>query len=239
MALNPILFFQSTIVVSALPWPAVWLWTLFGAILVWVGVRGVRAAVRTLAAMERQADALSRQAAELRELTRLSADGARTAASNAQALINSGRAWMVLEPALSGRAETLTVNVRAVNLGRSPAQIVGHSAMVQVMDAQETLPETPAYESSAGADPHPAPTRWVGPSSDFTAYTYYCGSLAAENPQVFRDIREGKRRLVLAGVVRYRDTQSETVHESRYCYWIFGTPSGVNLFGPSAWNLLI
>lgn len=239
MASALILLVQHTVVVSILPWLAVWLWSIFGAALVWVGIRGVRSAVRTLAAIERQGDAISRLAAETGQLVRLSADAARAAAVNAQALLDSGRAWIVLEPAVSGRADTLTVTVRAVNLGRSPAQIVDQSAAVQVLDGHETLPESPAYESPARDDLHPVPSRWVGPSSEFTAYTYYCGSLATEHPQIFAEIREGKKRLVLAGVVRYRDTLSEAPRESRYCYWIFGGQTGVIPFGPPAWNLLI
>lgn len=238
MTLSLFLLVQPAIAVSALPWFAVWLWSLLGILLVWAAIRGVRAAVRALAAIERQAKALSRQAAELRELSRLSADTSRAAAATAQALINSGRAWIVLEPSVSGRADTLTVNIRALNLGRSPAQIVSQSAAIRVLDSHEALPETAAYESPAEENSHPVPSRWVGPSAEFTAYTYYCGSLATENPQAFRDIREGKSRLILAGVVRYRDTLSETLHESRYCYWVFGTANGVSAFGPPAWNRL-
>lgn len=230
--------FQAAIVVSAVPWFAIWLWSLLGAALVWVGWRGIGAAVRTLAAVERQAEALSRQAVELRDLTRLTADTARSAAATTQALVHSARAWIVLEPSISGRAETLTVDVRAINLGRSPAQIVSQSADAQVLDAHETLPDAPPQEFEAHSGSHPVPVRWIGPSADFTACTYYCGSLAAERPQEFREIRDGKKRLVLAGVVRYRDTTSEEVRESRYCYSIFAAGGGLSAFGPTAWNRL-
>lgn len=140
---------------------------------------------------------------------------------------------------VSGRLETLTVTIKAMNMGRSPAQIVDELATAQVLPAGQPLPATPPYETGRQGGTAGVPMRWVGPSTEFTTYTYYCGSLASEAPEVFREVREGRKRRVVTGVVRYCDTRSDSVHESRYCYWIFGTAgAGGTMHGPAAYNLL-
>jgi hypothetical protein len=99
----------------------------FTGILIAVGIFGVRAAYKTLKAIEAQNAHIEKSA--------------NAALLNAQAVINSERPWIIVLPEKSNNG----YRFRAINSGRTPADVISYSAEAVCMNSVKELPTEPVY----------------------------------------------------------------------------------------------
>jgi hypothetical protein len=79
---------------------------------------------------------------------------------------------------------------------------------------------------------------WVHPGGSMpVGERYYTTAVTNMLPGLWDELRSGKKKLWLYGVVRYRDKVSSDIHETRFCCWK-SPANGVNLImgGPSGYN---
>ena len=187
-------------------------WVMSGLTLVYVCLTAFYALTshKTLKALEDQGshakeDAKARDE-QFEQQLKVSQAAATAASLNAQAIINSERAWVFADLLktigharfLGGGTTIIYVRVNCKNVGRSPAWIFEVRARFKFVEA-DTLPPIPPLEEAEGiwAGTHPiAPTDEPFSTDDF--------SLTAEG-------RQGEREwAVIYGVVKYRDIYNET-----------------------------
>jgi hypothetical protein len=186
--------------------------------LVLIGVVAIIAAWRTLGT-------LNKQTAD----TKTAADAALL---NAQAVINSERAWIDVigmanpEP---GWTKKLGVHFfRVQNKGRTPAQFISGTLDHVFVDTPNDLPVSPNYKSSFNS-----------PNEMFiTAGTYFDTS-PHFNPRAIieqRPISEKNVKpdqiLLFYGQIIYEDVFGQKAHETRWCYAWFDDVRGFVKTGP-------
>ena len=96
----------------------------FSGVLMVAGVWGIVVALRTLKMVKRQADEMMKQAALMKEQTAIAEKAANAALLNAQAVINAERPWLLIYPSRSGTGHHSSFTFKAVNRGRSPAEVI-------------------------------------------------------------------------------------------------------------------
>lgn len=141
------------------------------------------------------------QTNKLIEETRISADAAKT---SADVLVNSERAWLLVDVerapgsaaflagtnADNGSYAAILVDVIAKNQGRSPAWIIQHFQFFELLDS---IPPTPTFEKHIrDGDIYSQPVAVNG------EYKMRC-DLVAEGRM------EDKRQSIVYGIIRYRD----------------------------------
>lgn len=210
---------------------------LCSVVLVGVGIAGVLAALRTLNAVKAQAEEMKKQAAEMGEQTMIAQENAKAAYLNAQTLINSERPWLMIETSFSGDGDFLTFNFKAVNRGRSPAQVMHFGLQPHNIRVGETMPKDFPYRDAELPEARLVHTIWVAPGKNCDLDCYNVHSMASGAAASWQQIKSGERLLIITGFVRYRDTFSNQVHESRYCYQV-SSQSGSRLVmtGPPGYN---
>lgn len=182
---------------------------------------GVCIAIKTLKTVKRQTEAAMIAAkASLRQ---------------ANHIVASERAWMLIEGDPNPGFDSWIFNFSSKNYGKSPAEILFTDLSFGVLNIGDDLPEEPSYTKAKDAFSN---REWVPPQGDtevgsFHSYGVFTGELKDE----FDKIKEGRKILWLYGVVRYRDTVSATIHETRFCYWRkVGTGLGLIMGGPPGYN---
>lgn len=120
---------------------------LTGALLI-VGALDVRYAIKTLKGIERQANANEGQLREIQQageqtnkLIAQAGKQAEAALLNAQAAINSDRPWVIIFVTHQSGGYSF----RAMNLGRTPAEVISFSAEFKCVSNINELPPEPAY----------------------------------------------------------------------------------------------
>jgi hypothetical protein len=170
--------------------------------------------------------------------SKTAADAAKLAAEaakqSAEVAVNSQRAWMLIEGDPNPGFDSWIFTFTAKNYGKSPAEVLFTDLSFGVLDIREDLPEEPPY-TKAEVFGH---REWVPPQEDtevgsFYAYVVFTGELKSE----LGEIKDGRKKLWLYGVIRYRDTVSATIHETRFCYWRnIGAGLGLIMGGPAGYN---
>lgn len=172
--------------------------------LVFIGICGIYAAIKTLRAIEKQTDA-----------TVIAANAAK---DSADALINSERAWILLDRILPAHANLdrlipqgnfpLHMKVSFKNYGRTPAWIVGHGFSFTLEDKSFRPPDryTGPIENTFGAPVPPEPQENWEPIP--IGLTMRPEKLSKEELQA---VIAGEMVLILQGVVIYRDTFSDYI----------------------------
>lgn len=218
---------------------------LCNAALVIVGIWGIRTAVRTLRAIERQADEMVKQAALMKEQTAIAQKAAEAASSNAQSVINAERPWLLIEPSYTVNgmrgvpAASLTIKFKATNVGRSPAEVI-YAALDwrHLLLGQELLDE-PFFSENAPVEQQWAHTRWIKPDESFIpeGMDGQC-HISSDAAELWKYLIEGTCVLFVMGYIRYRDAISNSVHESRYCYLVSPKVGTMVMAGPPGYNKL-
>jgi hypothetical protein len=190
----------------------------FGIVLALAGIIGVCFAYRTLKILTRQ--------------TKAAMDTAKAARLNAQAIINSERAWMipritqpddreVMSPDEQGPDWKLTIEVRVTNCGKTPALVIGSlmelsSVKIESHMARSlvlALPEPPQYDNSEPGAP-------FAPGA-----IYVSGKFTRMYADIFRDDliagkpawESGEKCLCIKGFIDYVDAFKQP-HKTRFCY---------------------
>jgi hypothetical protein len=202
---------------------------LFTGALVTIGSLGIRSANETLKAIELQV-------LEMRAQTRVNEKVAEVARINAEAVVNSERALILVSHNAPAGSDTWDFQFKATNYGRSPAEIRWIFFEPIPLGRDDTLPEWPPY---VGTEDHMLMHReWVPPQGSIPVgdhYTQAIANMAAGG--LWQELQTGKKKLWLYGVIRYRDKVSSEVHETRFCYW--KSPAqhvGLLMGGPSGYN---
>ncbi len=227
-------------------WPPVWSnWALVA-----IGGIAARAAFNTLDVITRQANTMERQTAVMERQTagieqqvitsQTSAEAAKISANaakaSADALVNTERAWMILDkfnPTSPSSGPNNIISIQFRNCGRTPAWITNfvaryvtnQGAITQTINFDAILPQpTPGEPITTDA-----PTRWYGEKLQGT------GDLSEAE---FRSVRRGELTLYCFGILKYRDIFDKD-RETRFCFiymppitspeaWIYSGPADAN-----------
>ena len=200
-------------------------------VLILVGGLGVRAAYKTLKAIERQGLSMRRQTTHLRRsviFSRRSANAARRSADaaflNAQAVINAERPWVMIqikEDRVDDNAVVIfsrrSFQITIFNYGKTPAHITNcKGPTIKFLETPDSdLPTPPDYGTSAAWN-----KRFLAPND----------SLPIGDPIYPSDIKMGtvinaalegqrvKGDLVVYGLIEYNDRVSEKGYRTAFCY---------------------
>ena len=187
----------------------------------------------------RSAKATSQSVEQMKEQTTASKDAASAALLNAKALINAGRPWLLIDPKRSGEGKFTAFTFKAINRGRSPAEVINSGFEMMTPRLDEELPDEPYFGQGAAPNAQWVHTKWLAPGDDYVVDSYSVSYIVEGDPGLWTELNDGTRKLILMGFVRYRDTISNEVHESRYCYGIAdAAPTGVYMTGPFGYNKL-
>jgi hypothetical protein len=205
-------------------------YVIFTGLLVIIGGLGVGFAVRTLRAIEWQAE-------ETKTAAQAAKTGSEAAQKSAEALIAIERPWVLISHLMcsygifdpgDGKPRTMGYcNWRFRAYGSTPARIIEIGGAFRTVESIENLPAEPVY----------------GKSPNFTDYTVIAPGLEsndvripyesmADNPfSAHRD-----KPLVLMGFVKYSDPFG-TTHETRFCYlYNWFRAQFEKQIGPGAYN---
>jgi hypothetical protein len=182
-----------------------WIGIISSIVLAVVGLIGIVVAICTLAVIRRQTDA-TEKAANAAEL-------------NAQALISSERAWVLVEIGTlpdfkpdPNRVQILWIMPTITNGGKTTARIMKIFARQQAIAKGENLPPEPEYQGQQNIDfilPPNKPIQTVGVGISGEDYIR---------------ARDGASVLYIYGFIDYLDI-GETERQTRFCF-IFRIPSG-------------
>jgi hypothetical protein len=195
--------------------------------LILVGIGGVVAALKTLSAIQRQADIYQRQTDILQEsvsVSRTAAEAARNSAAatlkSVEAFKNAERAWVEARLTKKGPA---VYQLEIVNCGRTVAKITGYMLKPVLSRIKEGIPEFPVidegtlFRSSKLLVPSDEP--WIPAQLNLVVI------LGRED---FDLVWENRRGFSYYGVIHYKDISDEP-HLTEFCYY-FDFESDKTLF---------
>lgn len=145
------------------------------------------------------------------------------------------RAWLLITGDPNEGFDSWLFSFKVTNYGVSPAEILWTQLCFKTLSPIVDLPNLPTYTSNEGNVF--VNRRWLAPRESLTIDEFHSYGVFQDDPNLFEDLRSGRKRLWLYGIVRYRDTISKDVHETRFCYWRSVQPK-VNLVmaGPPGYN---
>jgi hypothetical protein len=183
------------------------------------------------------------QSFQTQRAAKASKQAAIAAKEQTQHMAASERPWLLIEIENERTGGYPIITCRAVNNGKTPAEIVDAFAKHSRTSLNKTLPDEPEHEYREGLGmerktPHHS---WIAPSKTFHVFQYDTSQLGAAEPECWEAILDGKVHLYFLGYIRYRDTFSNDTHESRFCYR-YGYSSkgepGLYMAGPAGYNKL-
>jgi len=217
----------------------------FSAALLVVGSIGVRAAYRTLSAIEKQTVELARSVTE-------TAKAATATRDSADALVNSERPWVTAtirkreyETAEIGRDHqptgrklvAATFDFFIKNLGRTPAEILAIRGAPELIDSGKgpagglTTDSIPDYGNAM------LQQVWLLAPNEERRYDVDGLYLKGWGEKEHEAIGHGTRLVLFKGQVVYRDTLRPKVeHETRFCYTYFRMTDDFRPSGPSQYT---
>ena len=221
------------------PTPSAWplheriLWIAY-VVLAFIGYAGVLMALAMMRKIERQTVAAETAAEAAR-------NSAQAALMNSQAIINSERPWILVtvEPSLHVDNGFM---VTAINRGRSPAQIVSTTELVQIAADESKLPKKSEYDSREAVSPKVPTILLPGESTGLKPFSRADAKGYCESDEQFARIESWDEKIYLFGRVVYRDLiapPEAQFHQTDWCCWyIHGRQkSGLVIAGPPDYNL--
>jgi hypothetical protein len=206
---------------------------LFGAanlptvLLVFIGISGIWAALRTLRAIEQQNG-------ELQESISVARTSATAAQASADALIAIERAWIDVnafvlpEPGWMPGTPLGRIFMRAQNKGRTPAQFVSGTIQLAFVDTPDDLPNPPVYNRP-----------FISPNTTLITSEAFFDPSPFPNPRAViqqRAIQEQmfnpNQILIFYGNIVYDDVVGTQRHETRWCY-AWSENAGFTRTGPN------
>jgi hypothetical protein len=191
----------------------------FSGLLTIVGCFGVFVAIRTVKAIERQGLSMRRQTTLLTKSVMQARRSANAARRSADALINSERAWVLVDIEWqqgahifeginnTGREDTgIYINYMCRNQGKSFAQITEKGYVFQIVS---TLPQEPDFSN---IDIFQYASEYIAPGT--ASEPYRLSGVQCEGHRKFKNM------MVIYGYVKYMDVYGE--HETRFGYQITG-----------------
>ena len=179
--------------------------------LVLIGISGIVVAIGTLEILEKQTDATN--------------NAANAALLNAQAVINSERAWMLLHKSLrpDGPHPDWEFEARVQNFGKTPARIIALKIEHQI-GGRDAPPNTTIFEKS-----------------ELLIATLLPQGECVEYPFSVRELLNNDRHLWICGAIRYQDVLAapeSPIHETFFCrrFEPLRTPRPGWVPGPDKYN---
>lgn len=184
---------------------------------------------------------VSWQSFESKRAAEAAKEAAIAAKEQAKHIVASERPWILIEIELVHNGEYPVITCRAVNHGKTPAEIVDALARFRLTSPEENLSAKPEDEYRKGLGlprdtPHHA---WIAPSKNFGVFQYDTSLLNTLDPGCWKDVLGGKVQLYFLGYVRYKDPFSDDLHESGFCYRYGYSPKGepgLYMAGPAGYN---
>jgi hypothetical protein len=196
-------------------------------VLAFVGYIGIIVALSTLKKIERH--------------TRINEAIAEAALLNAQAVIDSGRPWILIAVEPSRSAEN-SFAIKATNRGRCPANIIGSVEQIRIAIDEIHLPRTPVYRSEEADAPFVPIILLPGESTPIKQFSREDVKGICENEEAFRRVENWEEKIFLYGRVLYQDLiapADNQTHVTAWCCWyIHGRQkSALVIAGPPQYNL--
>jgi hypothetical protein len=199
-----------------------------------VGYFGIILAVSTLKKIERHTRATE-------AVAEAAADSAQAALLNAQAVIDSGRPWLLItvEPS---RSIVNSFTVKATNRGRCPAYMIASVEQIMIAVDEAHLPETPEYTNQEQGVPFVPVILLPGESTAVKSFSRDDLKSICVTEEMLRRIENWEEKIFIYGKILYRDLiapADKQTHETNWCCWyIHGRQkSGLVIAGPSEYNL--
>ncbi|MGC1291453.1 MAG: hypothetical protein WA855_09245 [Candidatus Acidiferrales bacterium] len=184
-------------------------------LLVFLGIGGIWAALKTLNVIKRQTRSIHHQAVQVRKQTPILRDSARAALLNAQAVINNERPWVMLEVvqpdegywnivvlSMTAQGKPIFAVPNFRNYGNTPAWIVRSTGFLKLCDDRVIETAIDYGNPPLWTNPHPLPPKKDG--SPLMLNVEMDGGKVL-NPQDIRALLDGDMYLLLYGFVEYRD----------------------------------
>jgi hypothetical protein len=201
-------------------------YVIFTGALVIVGAVGVRYAIKTLKAIERQALSMRRQTTHLRHsvvYARRSARAANKSATaallNAQAVINAERPWVMVQvETIPGKNSAMSLfQLKLFNYGQTPAHIIScKGPKAEYFETPEKeLPVPPDYGTWEWD------RRFLAPKDSFPIQNPidpWDTKLRFVTDRALQGIPSPQDQLVIYGIIEYTDGVSEQTYTTAYCY---------------------
>lgn len=218
-----------TVVAPRRDW-ADWGYWVFSGLLVVVGGLQVWLLLRTLNAIQRQADLMQKHAEHLQNLSTAASDNAKAARENAEAFLNSERAWVLVKrignpeywyaPEKLGYTPGMVFEFKVY--GRTPARVIKavfrlHPVPMKpgVKPPEPDLPPIPDYESGIRNPEIPEEGRVLPPEETFQI------RLQLDPPTLTNEqwekLRDGETIMCAYGFIEYTDAFGR-IRETRTCY---------------------
>jgi len=218
-------------------------WIMSGLTAVYVILTGVYVLYsrKTLKELQRQIGLIEKQdTATQRQLdislmaVEASQKSAEAAMLSAKSKISSERSWLLvaIDETEDEVFDPLIFKLRATNHGNSPAEILWVYSTYSALYVGEDLPEEPNYGFTDRIFGH---RRWIPSGEGFDVDKLNIALPPPEDPVEFADLQAGRKWLWSYGVIRYRDSISPGVHESRFCYLV-NFKTGPRMEGPAGYN---
>lgn len=202
-------------------------------VLVVFGYVGIMMALSTLKKIDRQTKSVEAAAIA-------AAESAHAALLNAQAIMDSGRPWLLTTVKPSPDVEN-SFAVIATNHGRSPARIVGTMEQITFAVDETHLPRTPEYLSSELTAPLVPIILLPGESAEIKPFSRDDLNTICDSEERLRSVENWEEKVYIYGKVAYRDLTAppdKMTHETAWCCWyIHGRQkSGLVFAGPAEYN---
>lgn len=191
-------------------------------ILTLVGIVGTCAAIKTLKQIKRQADTLVEHAEHFDNLASAAATNAVAAKASADALMNSDRAWLLVDMVetkltfleaqwVAGCPSPIYFTYRIRNYGKTPAQIYSIMTRYDLDTSRDTPPRTDIYHAYT-----PEHYPWILPPGRKHIGSQHLNG-AWLTGQQFNEVKNRAAFLWAYGVIFYRDVYGRDLH-TRFCY---------------------
>lgn len=202
-------------------------------VLVILGYAGIMLALSALRKIERQTKIVE-------DAATAAADCAHAALLNAQAIMDSGRPWLLMTIKPSPDIENSFAMI-ATNHGRSPARIVGTAEHIVFAIDESQLQRTPVYPTDELTPPLVPIILLPGESAEIKPFSRDDLKAICDSEERLRSIENWEEKVYLHGKVVYRDLiapPDKPTHETAWCCWyIHGRQkSGMVFAGPAEYN---
>ena len=196
-------------------------------VLVILGYVGIILAVSMLKKMERQ--------------TRTNEAIAEAALLNAQAVIDSGRPWILITVEPSRSVEN-SFTVKATNRGRCPANMISTEEQIRIAIDETRLPRNPEYKREEAEAPFVPVILLPGESTPIKQFSREDVRGICESEEMFKRVENWEEKIFIYGRVLYQDLiapADNQTHVTTWCCWyIHGRQkSALVMAGPPEYNL--
>jgi hypothetical protein len=177
------------------------------------------------------------QARETKRAAEATQKAAEATLLNAQALVASERPWIMIEWEAMSDGIYRGYSFKAVNRGKSPAEVTNRWFQWDVLKSSEdieNLPDFPRYRTIETERDRLVHSEWIAPGESRLLYNFSSISDFRDSEPDWKDVLEGRKLLACKGFVRYNDTLGSASHVTRFCFLVVSEALGtMKMIGPN------